>query len=60
MLYYARPLESKHSDETIAALQDIVNDIQCRYKSKVIFRMHSDRASELCGDKVKDLSLIHI
>ena len=31
-----------------------MNDIQNRYKTKVIFRMHSDRASELCGERVKD------
>ena len=33
VLYYARPLEPKHSDERIAALQDSINDIRCRYKA---------------------------
>ena len=54
MFYYVRALETKQTDETLGALQDIVNEVNCRYKTRVIFRLHSDRAHELCGERVRD------
>ena len=54
LVYFVRPLETKNTSPTIKALQDIVNEVHCRYKQKVIFRMHSGRAKELCGERVED------
>ena len=44
MLYFARPLENKETESTVAAIQDMINEINCRYKTKAVFRLHSDRA----------------
>ena len=54
MLFYVRPLETKNTEETIAAMHDIINGINCRYKTKAVFRLHSDHAQEFSGDRAKD------
>ena len=54
MLYFARPLENKETESTVAAIQDMINEINCMYKTKAVFRLHSDRAQELCGERVRD------
>ena len=54
MLYFVRPLETKQTAETADALQDIINEINCMYKTKVIWRLHADRASELSGERIRD------
>ena len=53
VIYFARFLESKHSSETIPAIEDIVNEVNCMFKCKAVFRIHADRAKELTGDRVK-------
>ena len=53
VLYFARFLETKHSSETIPAIEDIVNEVNCMFKCKAVFRIHADKAKELTGDRVK-------
>ena len=53
MLYFARCLETKHSEETIPAISDMANEINSLFKRKSVFRIHADRAPELAGERVK-------
>ena len=50
---FARFLETKHVDETIPAIEDVVNHVNAIYKCQAVYRIHADRASELVGHNVK-------
>ena len=54
MIYDVKPLGTKQTAETVNALQGIINDINAKYKCKVIWRLHADRASELSGERIRE------
>ena len=35
------------------AIQSIVTEINCHFKTKAVYRIHADRAKELTGDYIK-------
>ena len=53
VLYYVVLLESKDSDEVLAAIQSIVSQIEAEFHGPVVHRIHGDRAPEITGPKVR-------
>ena len=53
-VYYTEILVSKKVEDTLPALLKMIARIEAQHRCKAVYRVHSDRAQELTGERIVD------